>query len=255
MLKVVLVLAILLVPTAAGGVATPKPPAWDGQVQVHGTFRAMFHEGKVGSVVSLDSLTPNPTLYGVGALADLAGEVTIVGGTAYLAYPVSPDSARTDTTAVSAAGATLLVTADVPAWRAVRIDTSIVFEAMNDRIMALAAAAGMDVDTRFPFRLTGEFEDLEWHVVDGRLLKAGGTSHEDHLAASTRKSMARATGSLIGFYSNHDERVFTHMGSYTHVHCALDRPLASGHVDHVTIPAGALIWFPVGVDSADRKPR
>lgn len=56
--------------------------------------------------------------------------------------------------------------------------------------------------------------------------------------------MDRASATLVGFYSESDQGVFTHMGSKTHIHCALDEPLYTGHVDHVTIPAGTTLRFP-----------
>jgi hypothetical protein len=34
------------------------------------------------------------------------------------------------------------------------------------------------------------------------------------------------------------------MGAWTHVHCVVSAPLASGHVDGVTLPAGTLVRFP-----------
>jgi acetolactate decarboxylase len=212
---------------------------------VSGALRAMFHDGMTGTTATLDSLLPDATLDAIGALSGLAGEVTIVGGRAYLSYPVDADSARTEVVADSDAGVTLLVRARVPAWQAVRIDSAIAFEDLDARIHALAKAQGLDVGGRIPFRVTGTLEDIDWHVIDGRLLAGGGESHADHLAASTRLHAGRAVGTLVGFYSAHDHGVFTHMGSDTHLHVALDSPVASGHVDRVTIPAGATIHFPV----------
>lgn len=97
---------------------------------------------------------------------------------------------------------------------------------------------------RYPFVLEGEFEDLQWHVIDASRLTGGASSHEDHQAAAIKSSRERASATLVGFYSEHDQGVFTHMGSNTHIHCVLDEPLATGHVDHVTIPAGTKVKFP-----------
>ena len=226
---------------AAGRSSTP----WNSQVNVAGRLRAMFHEEMTGTTVALDSLLPDSALYAVGALSDLAGEVTIVRGKAYLSRPVAADSAHTDVVRTSGAGATLLVWAHVPGWRTVRLDSMIAFADIDARLGTMAAAAGMKPESRVPFLVTGPLESLDWHVVDGRLLEGGGESHADHLAASTRLHRDRAAGTIVGFYSNHDEGVFTHMGSATHLHVALDDPPTSGHVDHVDLPAGAIVHFPV----------
>ena len=217
---------------------------WNGVVEVHGALRAIFHEGETGATVTLDAVLPNPQLYAVGALADLAGEITVVGGEAYLSYP-DGDAARTETTTRTTTGAALLVAAAVPAWRTVSTRHPIRFEEFDKEIAALATAAGMDLDTRFPFLIEGEVEDLQWHVIDGARLAAGGTSHEDHRATAANAELARASATLVGFYSRSDQGVFTHMGSNTHIHCVLGAPLASGHVDHVVIPEGTTVRFPV----------
>lgn len=97
---------------------------------------------------------------------------------------------------------------------------------------------------RFPFLLQGEFRDLQWHVVDGSRLPEGPSSHEEHEAAGIRLSKQRVRASLLGFFSERDEGVFTHMGSRTHVHCTVEDPYSSGHVDQVDIPAGTVLRLP-----------
>ncbi len=216
-------------------------------VQVFGALRAMMHEGQTGAVVQLDSLLPDPQLYAVGALADLAGEVTIVGGQVHLSYP-DDTATRTVTSSRSDAAAALLVAARVPAWRSVRIEASIAFADLDAAIARHAAAAGVPADARVPFLLEGEFEDLQWHVIDGRRLPKGESSHAAHLAASARAQRDRARATLVGFFSTRDQGVFTHMGSNTHIHCVLTDPSAAGHVDHVVVPAGATLRFPTRTD-------
>ena len=242
-----------------GCAATGKPPAagesraWDGQLHVHGALRAMFHEGQTGAVVRLDSLLPNPDLYAVGALAELSGEVTVIAGRAYLSFPEGGEGTRTDMTLQTDAAATLLVAAAVPAWISVVTDRAIRFEELDDEIAKLAVAAGMSLEDRFPFLMEGTFEDLQWHVIDGRRLSGGGSSHQDHLAAAAKARRDRATATLVGFYSESDQGVFTHMGSKTHMHCVLDEPLSAGHVDHVDIPAGITVKFPAGTEKRPNK--
>jgi len=222
----------------------PATGSWDGNVQVHGALHAMLHEGQTGPNVSLDSLLPDPDLYALGALAELSGEVTIVRGKVYLSYPAG-DTTRTETPARTNAAATLFVSSRVGSWRSVSTKRLIAFEDLDEEIAKLATEAGISRDDRFPFLLEGDFEDLEWHVVDGRRMTAGGTSHQDHKSAAVNARRDRASATLVGFYSQSDQGVFTHTGSRTHVHCVLDDPLVTGHVDHVVIPAGTTLRFPV----------
>jgi hypothetical protein len=218
-------------------------PAWNGDVAVYGALRPMMHEGQTGTVVDMHRLLPDRALYAVGALGELAGEVTVVGGQAYLSYPDGPDATRTEISTDLDAGAALLVASRVSAWQDVTITETIAFEDIDARVAQLATAAGLDTSRRIPFLVEGELHDLRWHVIDGSRLPAGPSSHAAHQAAGVRSERATTQATLIGFHSESDQGVFTHMGSTTHVHCVLEAPLASGHVDHVTIPSGATIRF------------
>ncbi|MDH3628715.1 MAG: hypothetical protein OES25_13800 [Acidobacteriota bacterium] len=221
-----------------------EPTPWNGDVQTYGALRGMFHEDQTGEMVALSSLLPDTELYAVGALADLAGEVTVIGGEAYLSYPDEAGGTRTEQTRQSDVGATLLVVTAVPSWRDVVTEHAIPFDELDDAIAKLATVSGMDLDGRIPFLLEGTFDDLQWHVIDGSRLISGGSSHKDHQAASVIERRDRASATLVGFYSSSDQGVFTHMGSKTHIHCVLDEPLSSGHVDGVVIPAGTTVRFP-----------
>ncbi len=222
--------------------------AWDGQVLVHGALRAMFHEGQTGSVVNLGSLLPNPDLYAVGALAGLSGEVTVVGGRTYLAFPEVADRSRTELSLHTDVGATLLAAAVVPTWHDLTTDRAIRFEELDAEIGRLAVAAGLSPGQSFPFLMQGTFNDIHWHVIDGRRLTGRESSHHEHLAAAVLEAMDRAPATLVGFYSENAQGIYTHMDSRTHIHCVLDAPLSAGHVDHVEIPAGTKVKFPVGQD-------
>lgn len=227
-----------------GGEASPPARIpWDGRVEVSGALREMLHEGRTDAAVRLDELLPDPGLQAVGALAGLAGEVTISDGQVWLSYP-DGDRARIETPAHSDAGAALLVFARVRSWRSVRAEAAIPFERLDDEVSRLAREAGMSPGARFPFQVEGTFEDLRWHVIDGARLSAGPHTHEDHLTAAVKGRSARAPALLVGFWSDRDEGVFTRRGSRTHVHCVVAEPPASGHVDHILIPEGAVFRFP-----------
>ncbi len=236
----IFVTAAFLCPVAC---ASTDEFAWQGDVRVDGALRQIFHGGQTGTMVTLDELMPDRELYAVGALSNLDGEVTIVGGTAHLSHP-DGDRALTKVVEQSNAGATLLVSARVATWRPFTVESPIRFENLDDEVAKLATAAGMDLSSRFPFMIEGELEDLRWHVIDGSRLPAGDTSHEDHLRAAIVLSREHTAATLIGFYSKRDHGVFTHRDSNTHLHCLVESPISSGHVDHVIIPAGTTILFP-----------
>lgn len=231
-------LSICWLMTACAG----TPPTTYG-VRVRGTLHTMMQQGQTRATSTLGELLPDPQVYAVGALADLSGEVTVVGGQAYLSYSGGVGGTRTEKPIITNAGATLLVSAAVSNWQSVVTTAPIRYRDLDRAIERLARDAGIDVRERFPFLIEGELEQLQWHVIDGRRLKSGPASHQDHLAASTQTTLERASATLVGFYSDKDQGVFTHMGSRTHIHCVVEDPVATGHVDHVIIPTGTTIKF------------
>ncbi|NQU49482.1 MAG: hypothetical protein HQ519_12610 [Planctomycetes bacterium] len=187
----------------------------------------------------------NVEVYGaVGALAELSGEVTILAGKTYLSFPEGK-TGRTETPPHISVGATLLVTASVAEWSEAIIQQDIAFAELDEKIAEFAATAGFGPQQRLPFLIEGKVQDLQYHMIDGSKLKNGGTSHRDHLAASIQVRAGTPDATLIGFYSDHDQTIFTHLGATTHVHCVTKAPLATGYVDHVMIPAGSTIRFPL----------
>lgn len=240
-------LALALVgATGCGGGAPDGRPgmALGDSVNAFGSIHAVMMENDTSAVIALDTLTPDTTLYAVGALAGLAGEITILGGAVHLAYPDEHYGVRetvTDTARVSAA---LLVAARVDEWRDVPIEAPIRFADLDMRIGELAAGAGVDVTRPFAFIVEGPMAGLAWHVIDGRRLPAGQSGHDAHLAASVRQTLGFSSAVLVGFYSAMHEGVFTHMGQRTHVHAVVPAALSSGHLEDVVIEPGATLRVP-----------
>ena len=213
-------------PSASPPPVPPAPPA----VEVHGALRAIMHGGATDGRVTLgDVVTPHTIA--VGALAGLRGEVTVLDGRIA--------TARADGDGVVAAeGATdaraaLLVRADVPAWRDVRLTAAIDADGFDDAIEAALRDAGVDVAAATPFVLDGTFAILDWHVVDG--------PHTHGEVHGVRRSTPGAAV-VVGFFSRHHEGVFTHMGQATHVHVLVAG--ATGHVDRLAVAPGATLRVP-----------
>ena len=113
-----------------------------GPVQIHGELRAMMHQGQTGQMVKLDTLLPDANLYGLGALTDLAGEITIINGMAYMTFADGEHDIRSEASTEPDGSATLLATGRVSSWVDVTVTEDILFADLDAQVATLAAAAG-----------------------------------------------------------------------------------------------------------------
>jgi alpha-acetolactate decarboxylase len=210
-------------------------------VRTYGALREIMHEGKTGPHAELASLPVDGHTYALGALSELRGEVTVVDGTIWLAYPNDDGTPRVQSAQASDERATLFVSSQVERWHSVKLEHELRPDEFDARLEALAAARGVDTSRPFPFLIDGRLRDLHWHVVDGRKLAGGG--HADHMRSAVSGTLPEAAATLVGFFSKDHQGVFTHMGSNTHLHVVAPDAKVSGHVDAVTVPAGAKISF------------
>ncbi len=241
------IVLIGLLAACSGAEETPRGVRAGGGLETFGSLQAMFHDDAVAEVVNLGALLPDSSLYAVGALSEMRGEVTVIAGQVYLSYPDGAGGVRSEIPAETEEGAALLVIARVKAWRSIKLERELAFADLDLLIGNLAAQAGLPADLPFPFLIQGEVLDLNWHVLDGDKFEGGGGSHALHMATAVKGFRERTQAVLFGFHSTVHHGVFTHMGADTHIHCIIEEPFVAGHVDHVVLPAGTMVGFPASM--------
>jgi hypothetical protein len=226
--------------TRPGGSAAPEPSPPD--VRVFGALRAIMHEGKTGPQVAIAQAISTPHTYGVGALSGLRGEITIVDGLPWLAFPDGAGGIRVQAGKAEGEGAALLAVAAVTAWREVVITKDVAPDDLDGRIEALAAANGIDIERPIPLMVEGRCFAVSWHVLGGG---APGAGHQAHMRGAVTGVLADAEGTLVGFFSKHQEGVMTHMGQRTHLHVMTSDHTVMGHADRAGIRAGSRLLLPL----------
>ena len=224
---------------ARAGARTDPPGRF--AVETHGSLYELMHNGKVGPAVALATLD-GQALFAVGALSELRGEITIANGIPWLSYPDGTGGIRI-ASSLAHEHAALLVSAHVPRWRRLTIDRDVSWAELDLTLEQLARTAGYDVEGRLPMRIEGAALHLEWHVLNGAKGGAPG-SHHGHTMNAVRGKVGSAAVSLVGFFSKHEQGVFTHMGANTHFHVISAEPQVAGHVDGVTVLRGAELLLP-----------
>jgi len=212
-------------------------------VEQYGRMRAVLHEGKSEPRVALAAVTAKPHAYAVGALAGLGGEVTIVDGSATVSR-VHDGALRSGPPEVGDR-ATLLSVAHVERWRSATLDHAAADRDLERAIRDIAAAAGVDAMRPFAFVIEGELTALDLHVINGACPAVVGEARGPNAPWRLRLSTPRKA-TLVGFYAQGRAGEMTHHGSNVHVHAVLEHEgdTITGHVDSVTIAAGAAVRVP-----------
>ncbi len=216
--------------------AAADSPAYT--VRWQGSLRAV-HGGDVAGKVPLPPFAGRQNLYAVGPVADMDGELTAMAGKIYIARVQDGD---VKTSGTLPASASFLVWADVAAWKP-PVPLGVIAPThaqLEKRIEALAASAGIDTSQPFPFKLEGNLASVDYHVV---VPKPSSSSPGGHSDGAKNLSAKNVEAEVIGFFSKHHEGVFTHRGSFAHLH-VVERNGHSGHVDEISAGAEVRVSFP-----------
>ncbi len=228
--------------SAGAAVPAPEPNALRAEFQVRhwGGMREVLRNGQTqGRVTLADVVGPNS--FAVGALADLAAEVTIVGGKLHLAEvqdALAPDGLHLRIPAEDDQ-ATLLVVADILEWKEHRLPAADDIEALELCVRTLAESDRIDISQPFPFRIEGTATALGLHVLN----------HSCPIANPDGPEPWRFNGEntaviLVGFYAADSAGQLTHHGQSSHIHALLQDQPVSGHLDNVRFGAGARLFLP-----------
>lgn len=203
-------------------------------------MREVLRHGQTQGRVALADVV-GPQSVAVGALAGLAGEITVDGGTVHLAEvvdPTSPDGLRVRDS-VTDEEATLLVLAEVAAWSVHALPDVDDLTALERVVRSTADAAGIDVNKPFPFRLEGRTRTLRLHVLHRSCPIARPNGPPPWTLDATDTPAV-----LIGFYADGSAGTLTHHGRRSHIHALVPGLDVSGHLDAASLLSGTRLYLP-----------
>lgn len=207
------------------------PGSSKGTALQFGAMREVMRDGRVEPRVRLDELDLTAGSVGVGAVAQLEGEITIVDGIAHVTR--APEGRPEPVADTGPVRATLLTFAN-PAWRAPR---EIAVELDEASLASIAAKAG----TFASVDATGAALDLQLHVTRGACPHGTTTPATEPWRWS---APAGARVQLVGFFAPGRAGTLTHHGTAFHLHAVVTMPDGStmnGHVDSFRLAPGASV--------------
>jgi acetolactate decarboxylase len=186
--------------------------------------------GKRDALLDLRTLKDHPHVYGIGPLEGLAGEVTIADGRPAVAR-VGADR-LVHVTQTYEAGVPFFVWATVSAWQTAAVPSDVRTYA---DLEAFAGDAGKKagLNQAFPFVVIGRPELIDFHIVDAKPDTPPGMA--SHAKIQIPFTVHRQEATLVGFWSNQHQGIFTPMGSSMHVHFQTTDNKVSGHVQGLDI--------------------
>lgn len=197
------------------------------EVKIQGVLREIMQEQKIGANADLKDFKNISDLYALGALEGLSGEILILDGEPFngvanqgtLVFDKSFDQK-----------ATLLVSSQVEEWEMITIKENFNnLQELQAVILAQGKMAGINITEPFPFMIKGDFQRINWHVINAK--EAEAQNHEAYKRAGLSGSEAYVDAQILGFYSAQHEGIFTHHGSYVHLHFLSSDESIMGHVD------------------------
>lgn len=218
--------------------ALPEEPLFT--LQGWGTMREVLREGKSQGRVHLSDAVKEGT-WGVGALADLKGEITVVDGAISLASV--EDGTLVHLKPNPGQRATLLVLATVDAWKARDLPSARTLADLEAFLGRAVREAGYDpAQAPVPLRIEGEFERVALHVIDGSCPIANPQGNPPW-----RWSGEAVRGVVVGVYAEGQAGVLTHHARDSHLHAVLhtaDGLKVSGHVDELALGDDVSLLLP-----------
>jgi len=228
--------------------------AWSAELRQWGTLREALRDGRVEGRVALASVAERGT-WGVGALEDLAGEVTFVDGEAWVSRG-DAGAYRTTRGEPGDERATVLFVADVGAWQVVPVEEAVDPSVLGAWVAERAAEVGLDVGRPFPFVYEGPLTAPRAHVIAGACpLRARMLGGEPEPAPFVFEAPS-AEGQLVGIHARDSHGVVCHAGSSVHVHANLEGehgPLTA-HVEWVGLAPGGVLKLPRAAAGAGAVP-
>ncbi|MHC4976867.1 MAG: acetolactate decarboxylase [Planctomycetota bacterium] len=214
-------------------------------VRTWGSMREAIGMGQSEGRVSLGDLEMTSSTFGLGAMADLDGEIIVLGGVAHVGATDGTPQRASNRAPRGTDRATMLVLADVPSWREITLESSMSLDELDERLRALQEEHSLSQSEPMAFVIEGTLENVSTHIMRGTCPTQIRGEELKHPGRPFRERLDLQQLTLVGFYAPNHAGVITHHGSTLHVHSLSggDNPLAA-HVDEITIPSGSTLRIP-----------
>ncbi len=205
------------------------------------TVGAMKDMGKTNFKTQfwLDTIANKSDLFGMGPYDRMKGEITVFDGKPF--YASAFEEGKTVVGQSWDIRTPFFVYANVTKWKAFQFSWDITsVEDIQNKVATIAKQNGYKLTEPFPFKITGNFDAITNHIVTPRSADVEGYREG---VKQQLFSFNKIEGSLLGFYSEKHQGIFTSSKSYVHVHFLSDDQTFMGHLDKITTDVKSLTLY------------
>lgn len=196
------------------------------QVQVAGEMRKIMQEGNLTGTINLDTLQKEH-VYGLGVASGLKGEILILDGKTLI---TSIDNSNLKTENPSGLLAAMLVYQKIEHWSSRKSNEKIEnLKQLEAFIEKLVQPKG----SPFAFLIKSTKGKINYHVIDWK----DNTPHaiNNHKQFAKTAELVDSEVTILGFYSDRHQGVFTHHNTKMHLHVLSNNPQIVGHIDQLQL--------------------
>lgn len=209
-----------------------------GKVYTVGTMNEMG-KNNFQTQVWLDTLPDKLHLFGMGPYDRMKGEIMVFNGKPF--YASALEKGKSVVVQSWDIRSPFFVYANVSEWEAFEFSGDITaLEDIQNKVATIAQKNGYDTKEPFPFKIIGSFDSLTTHIVTPRSADVEGYREDFKQQVFLFNN---SSGSLLGFYSEKHQGIFTSSKSYIHVHYLSSDQTFMGHLDKINTAVKALTLF------------
>ena len=197
------------------------------EFHITGKMKDVMWKGKLGPSIQLDTIKNTKGLYGLGPVSYLTGELVINDGQTYVSRVTSDTTMLVEKT--NKISAPFFVYANNSDWNIIDLPKNI---QSIPELESFISKRAERLKKPFAFKLKGIIDSAKIHIQNlpkGSIVRSPKEAHVGQI----NYNLEEEDCTIIGFYSENHQGIFTHHDSYLHMHLLTNDEEKMGHLDEV----------------------
>ncbi|HXK20929.1 MAG TPA: acetolactate decarboxylase [Polyangiaceae bacterium] len=214
-----------------------------GPIRSYGSIPELL-AGNAEAKLSLGALSLGPSTLAIGSISGLRGELAIVRGEPWLAYPVAGSGISVERNLETQESVAFLALTEVSKWQQQPLESVLPFERLASELEERARRAGIVTQHPFPVMIDGTFSSIELSVANGLVLDSKKASPTSLPSAVVKASLPQAKGTIVGFVAPRGDGRLMREGKTFDLQIVLPDAQKAGHLDSVQLEPGCVLRLP-----------